>query len=166
MKKLFLSLVLVMVGLVANSQTPKYFGLELAEQSVLDSLEIPYLSISERNGVNDFGKIEVDGKKITKFNKFFTHNEFVFSPVKNTPSVKFDSFFRNYKFSSEKDKLYISFFENYCSFNVVGFSIIKLEKSKGKYKTLQIIEYRDNDTNAYGTMVLLGDENNFMKFVM
>jgi hypothetical protein len=165
MKNLFLSLVLVMVSLVANSQTPKYFGLELAEQSVLDSLEIPYLSISERNGVNDFGKIEVDGKKITKFNKFFTNNEFVFSPVKNTPSVKFDSFFRNYKFLTENDKFYVSLFKNY-NFDIIGFSIIKLEKSKGKYKTVQIIEYRDNDTNAYGTMVLLGDENNFMKFVI
>ena len=49
---------------------PTYVHLEIPEESVLDSLNIPYLSISDRNGVNGYGeKIEIDEIKLKeKFN--------------------------------------------------------------------------------------------------
>ena len=91
--KTFLSSLFILISLVVNSQTidverkPKYFGLEISEQDVLDSLKIPYVSIQERNGVNGYGeKIEVNERKISEFNKFFNKNNegFVFTPNENT----------------------------------------------------------------------------------
>jgi len=166
--KTILSSLFILISLVVNSQTidverkPTYFGLRFSEKSILDSLKIPYLSIQERNGVNGYGeKIEVCDIKMSKFDKFFNNNEFVSTPNKNTPSIKFDTFFRYYVFLSEYDKLYFSGLENF-HYDIIGYSIIEL---KGNYKTVQIVEYRYNGNNTYGTMVLLSDENNLMKFI-
>jgi hypothetical protein len=169
--KTFLSSLFLLISLVVNSQTidverkPTYFGLDFSEKSLIDSLKIPYVSIQERNGVNGYGeKIEVDEIKISKFNKFFNNDEFVFMPNKNTPSIEFDTFFRYYVFLTEYDKLYVSILENF-NFDIIGSSTIELKESKDDYKTVQIIEYRYNGNNTYGTMVLLRDEKNLMKFI-
>jgi hypothetical protein len=172
--KTILFYLFVLISLVVNSQNinverkPTYFGLEISEQDVLDSLKIPYVSIQERNGVNGYGeKIEVDERKISEFNKFFNKNNegFVFTPNENTPSIKFNLFFKYYKFLTEYDNLYISILENF-NFDIIGYYTIELKESNGNYKTVQIVEYRYNKTNGYGTMVLLGDEKNTMKIVI
>lgn len=170
MKTNFILILILIFSLNLKSQSHvvekkiTYFGLHPAQQHILDSLKIPYLPISERNGMNDYGKIEVDKKKISKFNKFFDKNEFVFSPNENSPSIRFSSFFRNYEFSNKGDLLYFSILENF-DFDIIGVSTLDLNESNNIYKTIQVIEYRCDKNNTYGTMVLLGDQKNVMKFV-
>jgi uncharacterized protein (DUF488 family) len=55
MKNLFLSLVLVMVGLVSFSQTPTYLYPNYVVLYVLDSLNVPYVPLPERYGINPQG---------------------------------------------------------------------------------------------------------------
>jgi len=148
---------------VAEKKTT-YFGLHIDQQHMIDSLKIPYLAISERNGVNDYGKIEVDDKKISKFKKFFSHDEFVFTPDVNTSSTELNTFFKDYKFSTDGDELYFRLIQ-YFGYDVIGFSKTALKNPKSKHRTIQIIEYRCLLNNTYGTIVLLGDENNLMEWV-
>jgi hypothetical protein len=144
---------------------PTYVHLEIPEESVLDSLNIPYLSISDRNGVNGYGeKIEIDEIKMSNFKKFFDDNEFVFTPNINTPYVKIDAFFRNYVFLTEYDKLYFSLLEMF-GLDIIGSSTIELKEPKSEYKTIQIVEYRYTITNIYSTMVFLVDDNYKMKII-
>ena len=76
MKNLFLSLVLVMVGLVANSQTPQYFYPEYVVLYVLDSLNVPYVPLPERYGVNPMGnKTETTAKGFNKHQNFFKNDD-------------------------------------------------------------------------------------------
>jgi hypothetical protein len=170
MKTKFLIGIFLLFSLILKSQNnevekkPTYFGLDFLKLSLIDSLKIPYLSIPERNGINGHReKIEVDEIKLANFNKFFNNNEFVFTPNKNTPSIDFNTFFRYYVFSTEYDKTFFSMLE-YFNYDIIGSSTIELKESKSDYKTVQIIEYRYNNTNTYGTMILFRDENNLMKY--
>ena len=171
MKSKYLINIFLLFSLILKSQSnevekkPTYFGLDFLKISFIDSLKIPYLSIPERNGINGYReKIEVDEIKLTNFSKYFNNNEFVFTPNKNTPSIEFDTFFKYYVFLTEYDKTYFSILE-YFNFDIIGFSAIELKESKSDYKTIQIVEYRYNANNSYGTMFFLIDENNLMKFV-
>lgn len=171
MKTKILINIFLLFSLFVQSQSnrvdkkPRYVHLEIPEEFVLDSLNIPYLSISDRNGVNGYGeKIEIDEIKMSNFKKFFDDNEFVFTPNINTSYVKIDAFFRNYVFLTEYDKTYFSILE-YFNFDIIGSSTIELKESKSEYKTIQIVEYRYTTTNLYSTMVFLVDENYTMKII-
>jgi hypothetical protein len=171
MKTKYFIIIFLLFSLVLKSQSnrvdkkPTYFHLEIPEEFVLDSLNIPYLSIQERNGVNGYGeKIEIDEIKMSKFIEFFDDNEFVFTPNINTPYVKIDAFFRNYVFLTEYDKLYFSLLERF-GLDIIGSSTIELKESMSEYKTIQIVEYRYTTTNIYSTMVFLVDENYTMKII-
>jgi hypothetical protein len=171
MKTKYFIIIFLLFSLVLKSQSneveknPTYFGLDFLSLSFIDSLKIPYLSIPERNGINGYReKIEVDEIKLSNFSKYFNNNEFVFTPNKNTPFIEFDTFFRYYVFLTEYDKTLFSIFE-YFNFDIIGSSSIELKESKSDYKTIQIVEYRYNGNNTYGTMFFLIDENNLMKYV-
>ena len=162
MKNLFLSLVLVMVGLVANSQKPSYFYPQFEAMYVLDSLNIPYLPIPERNGISEVGRTYSTEKGVKKHNKYFCNNEFDFLPSKNTPSIPFNSFVSSYIFLNENDVFKVNMI-SYYDWNVIGFSKIRL--SDGNYKSVEIIEYHTNFNDTYGTVVLLETQLGKMTFV-
>ena len=66
MKNLFLSLVIVLTSLVSYSQEPMYFYPHFEELFVLDSLNIPYLPIPERNGISPVGQTYSTQKGLKK----------------------------------------------------------------------------------------------------
>lgn len=170
MKTTFISILFLMLSLVLKAQSdlgakkPTYHPLQDNPTLILDSLKIPYLSIRDRNGGDDYVKIDVGEKKISEFKNFFSNDEFVFTPDLNTPSIELSTFFKDYKFSSEGDELYSQIIQAF-QLAVIGFSNIALKNPKSKYRTIQIIEYRCSLNNTYGTIVLLGDEYNLMEVV-
>ena len=162
MKNLFLSLVIVLTSLVSSSQEQKYFYPNFQELFVLDSLNIPYLPIPERNGISPVGRTYSTEKGVKKHNKYFNNNEFDFLPSSNTPSVKLTSFFNSYKFLTEDDKFIVSMMLQQ-EFDVIGFVVIPL--SKGKYKSVEILEYHANNNDTYGTIVLLQVQSGEMTLI-
>ena len=162
MKNLFLFLVIVLTSLVSFGQEPMYFYPNFEELFVLDSLNIPYLPIPERNGISPVGRTYSTEKGVKKHNKYFHNNEFNFLPSSNTPSVKLTSFFNSYKFLTEGDKFVVSMMLQQ-EFDVIGFAIIPI--STGKYKSVEILEYHANNNNTYGTMVLLQVQSGEMTLI-
>jgi hypothetical protein len=163
MKNLFLSLVLVMVGLVANSQTPQYFYPEYVVLYVLDSLNVPYVPLPERYGVNPMGnKTETTVKGFNKHQNFFKNEEFVFIPTEDSPSTEWSEFFSNHEFLNDRDINYNNLYSNF-GFNIVGFSKIPMEG--GEFLSVEIIEYCVKTKNEFGTIVLLETKSGFFKFV-
>jgi len=162
MKNLFFSLVLVMVGLVSNAQESKYFFPNYESQFVLDSLDIPYVPIPQRNGTEPIYSDGPFERSVKKHNKYFSKYEFDFSPTKNTPSIDWGVFSKSFVFLNE---LELSTSLLYSEFNmkVIGFSKINLYG--GKYKSVQIIETRFDENNQYSTILLLETQSGFVFFV-
>jgi hypothetical protein len=161
MKNLFLSLVIVLTSLVVNGQESTYFYPHFEELFVLDSLNIPYLPIPERNGISPVGGTYSTEKSVKKHNKYFHNNEFDFLPSPNTPRVKLTSFFNSYRFLTEDDKFVVMLMLQH-NFDVIGFAVIPLPE--GKYKSVEILEYY-TDNNTYGTIVLLQVQSGEMTFI-
>jgi hypothetical protein len=163
MKNLFLFLVLVMVGLVSNSQTPQYFYPEYVVLYVLDSLNVPYVPLPERYGVNPMGnKTETTAKGFSKHQNFFKNEEFVFIPTEDSPSTEWSEFFSNHKFLNDRDINYNNLYSNF-GFDVVGFSKIPLKN--GEFKSVEIIEYRNKRKDEFGTIALLEKNSGLFEFV-
>ena len=159
MKNLFLSLVLVMVGLVANSQESKYFFPNYESQFVLDSLDIPYVPIPQRNGTEPIYSDGPFERSVKKHNKYFSKYEFDFSPTKNTPSIDWGVFSESLVFLG--DETFTNSMLSELNFKVIGFSKINLYG--GKYKSIQIVETLND--NQYNTIVLLETQSGFVFFV-
>jgi len=162
MKNLFLSLIIVLTSLVTNGQESQYFVPTYEAQFVLDSLNIPYVPIPQRNGTQP---IYTDGqfkRSIENHIKYFSNNEFDFYPTKNTPSIDWGVFSKSFVFLNE---LELSTSLLYSEFNmkVIGFSKINLYG--GKYKSVQIIETRFDENNQYNTILLLETQSGFVFFV-
>lgn len=162
MKNLIFTLILVLSNLVVNSQSPAYFYPQFEAMYVLDSLNIPYLPIPERNGKSPVGMTYSTQEGVKLHNKFFKNNEFDFSPSESTPSVPFMSFVGSYVFLTEDDKFAVNMFSNW-DWDVIGFSKIKLKE--GKYKSVEIIEYHSNSNDTYGTIVILETNMGYKTFV-
>ena len=145
----------------ANGQEAAYFYPHFEELFVLDSLNIPYLPIPERNGISPVGRTYSTEKGVKKHNKYFHNNEFDFLPSPNTPRVKLNTFFSSYKFYTEGDRFVVVMMEMQ-NFDILGFAIIPL--SGGKYKSVEILEYY-TDNNTYGTIVLLQVQSGEMTFI-
>jgi hypothetical protein len=159
MKNLFLSLVLVMVGLVSNAQESKYFFPNYESQFVLDSLNIPYVPIPQRNGTEPIYSDGPFERSVKKHNKYFSKYEFDFSPTKNTPSIDWGVFSESLVFLG--DETFTNSMLSELNFKVIGFSKINLYG--GKYKSIQIVETLNN--NQYNTIVLLETQSGFVFFV-
>jgi|LakMenEpi03Aug12_release.lakeMendotaPanAssembly.Ray.scaffolds.fasta_scaffold181518_2 hypothetical protein len=159
MKNLFLSFVLVMVGLVANSQESKYFFPNYESQFVLDSLDIPYVPIPQRNGTEPIYSDGPFERSVKKHNKYFSKYEFDFSPTKNTPSIDWGVFSESLVFLG--DETFTNSMLSELNFKVIGFSKINLYG--GKYKSIQIVETLND--NQYNTIVLLETQSGFVFFV-
>jgi len=159
MKNLFLSLVLVMVGLVSNAQESKYFFPNYESQFVLDSLDIPYVPIPQRNGTEPIYSDGPFERSVKKHNKYFSKYEFDFSPTKNTPSVDWGVFSESLVFLG--DETFTNSMLSELNFKVIGFSKINLYG--GKYKSIQIVETLND--NQYNTIVLLETQSGFVFFV-
>jgi hypothetical protein len=161
MKNLFLSLVIVLTSLVSFGQEPMYFYPHFEELFVLDSLNIPYLPIPERNGISPVGQTYSTEKGVKKHNKYFHNNEFDFLPSPNTPRVKLNDFLKSYRFYTEGDKFVVNLMFQH-NFDIIGFAVIPLPE--GKYKSVEILEYY-TDNNTYGTIVLLQTQSGEMTFI-
>lgn len=165
MKTKLLSLLFVLCSSILKSQEVEkkefYFGLKLAEQSLLDSLEIPYLSILDRNGGCQWIEIDTDETQMSNYTKFFW-GEFVFSPDRTTSGIKLWTFFQQHNFLTDDDELYLHILSSFDS-DIIG--NCEIELNNNKYKTCQIVEYRCNTNNTYGTMVLVSDFRGFWKFI-
>lgn len=146
---------------VASAQDVAYFYPNFEELFVLDSLNIPYLPIPERNGISPVGRTYSTEKGVKKHNKYFHNNEFDFLPSPSTPRVKLNNFFSSYKFYTEGDRFMLMMMEMQ-NFDILGFAIIPL--SGGKYKSVEILEYY-TDNNTYGTIVLLQVQSGEMTFI-
>jgi hypothetical protein len=91
--------------------------------------------------------------------KYFTNNEFDFFPTKNTSSIDWEVFINSLVFLEDetfRNSLLSSF-----KFKVIGFSKINLYG--GKYKSVQIIETRND--NQYNTILLLETQLGFVFFL-
>lgn len=159
MQNLFLSLVLVMVGLVSNAQESKYFFPNYESQFVLDSLNIPYVPIPQRNGTEPIYSDGPFERSVKKHNKYFSKYEFDFSPTKNTPSIDWGVFSESLVFLG--DETFTNSMLSELNFKVIGFSKINLYG--GKYKSIQIVETLND--NQYNTIVLLETQSGFVFFV-
>lgn len=163
MKKLFFSLVLVMVSLVSFSQTPTYLYPNYVVLYVLDSLNVPYVPLPERYGINPQGnKTETTEKGFSKHRNFFKNGEFVFVPTEDSPSTEWCEFFSNHQFLTDGDVVYNNL---YCAFGfeVVGFSKINLKD--GDFKSVEIVEYRNKNRDEFGTIILLEKDTDVFMFV-
>jgi hypothetical protein len=162
MKNLFLSLVIVLTSLVVNGQEPQYFFPNYESQFVLDSLNIPYVPIPQRNGTEPIYSDGPFERSIKKHNKYFSKYEFDFLPTKNTPPIDWGVFSKSFIFLNE---LELSTSLLYSEFNmkVIGFSKINLYD--GKYKSIQIIETRFDENNQYNTILLLETQSGLVFFV-
>jgi hypothetical protein len=98
-----------------NGQEAIYFYPHFEELFVLDSLNIPYLPIPERNGISPVGRTYSTEKGVKKHNKYFHNNEFDFLPSPNTPRVKLNTFFSSYKFYTEGDRFVVMMMESRIS---------------------------------------------------
>lgn len=159
MKNLFLSLVLVMVGLVSDAQESQYFFPNYESQFVLDSLNIPYVPIPQRNGTEPIYSDGPFERSVKKHNKYFSKYEFDFSPTKNTPSIDWGVFSKSLVFLG--DETFTNSMLSELNFKVIGFSKINLYG--GKYKSIQIVETLND--NQYNTIVLLETQLGFVFFV-
>lgn len=145
----------------AYCQEATYFYPNFEELFVLDSLNIPYLPIPERNGISPVGRTYSTAKGVKKHNQYFHNNEFDFLPSPSTPRVKLNTFFSSYKFYTEGDRFMVMMMEMQ-NFDILGFAIIPL--SGGKYESVEILEYYAGN-NTYGTMVLLQVQSGEMTFI-
>jgi len=159
MKNLFLSLVIVLTSLVVNGQESKYFFPNYESQFVLDSLNIPYLPIPQRNGTSPVYIDQPSEQSIENHMKYFSNNEFDFYPTKNTPSIDWGVFSESLVFLG--DETFTNSMLSELNFKVIGFSKINLYG--GKYKSIQIIETLNN--NQYNTILLLETQSGFVFFV-
>jgi len=159
MKNLFLSLVIVLTSLVVNGQEPQYFFPNYESQFVLDSLNIPYVPIPQRNGTEPIYSDGTFERSIENHMKYFTNNEFDFFPTKNTSSIDWEVFINSLVFL--EDETFRNSMLSSFKFKVIGFSKINLYG--GKYKSVQIIETRND--NQYNTILLLETQLGFLFFV-
>jgi hypothetical protein len=159
MKNLFLSLVIVLTSLVVSGQEPQYFFPNYESQFVLDSLNIPYVPIPQRNGTEPIYSDGPFKRNVKKHNKYFSKYEFDFSPTKNTPSIDWEVFINSLVFL--EDETFRNSMLSSFKFKVIGFSKINLYG--GKYKSVQIIETRND--NQYNTILLLETQLGFVFFV-
>jgi hypothetical protein len=159
MKNLFLSLVIVLTSLVTNGQESQYFVPTYEAQFVLDSLNIPYVPIPQRNGTQPIYSDGQFKRSIKNHIKYFSNNEFDFYPTKNTPSIDWGVFSESLVFLG--DETFTNSMLSELNFKVIGFSKINLYG--GKYKSIQIVETLNN--NQYNTIVLLETQSGFVFFV-
>ena len=159
MKKLFFSLVIVLTSLVSNAQESQYFFPNYESQFVLDSLNIPYVPIPQRNGSKPIYSDGPFERSIENHMEYFTNNEFDFYPTKNTPSIDWEVFINSLVFL--EDETFRNSMLSSFKFKVIGFSKINLYG--GKYKSVQIIETRND--NQYNTILLLETQLGFVFFV-
>ena len=162
MKNLFLSLVIVLTSLVTNGQESQYFVPTYEAQFVLDSLNIPYVPIPQRNGTQPIYSDGQFKRSIKNHIKYFSNNEFDFYPTKNTPSIDWGVFSKSLVFLNEDDLFSNDMFSS-LNLKVIGFSKINLYG--GKYKSIQIIETRLDKENQYTTLLLLETQLGFVFFV-
>ncbi len=162
MKSTILTSLFFAVGLLANAQEPQYFFPDYACQYVLDSLNIPYVPIAQRNGTAPIYSDGEFSRSIKKHKKYFKNNEFEFCPNENTPSIEWSEFSKSLVFINEFE-LGVSDLFSAFDIKVIGYSKINL--SGGKYKSLQIVETRVDAQKQYSTIVLLEDQSGSVFFV-
>jgi hypothetical protein len=150
MKNLFLSLVIVLTSLVVNGQIEYYFPPNVTSSYVLDSLDIPYLPMTERTQKSLIlhGCTEIS---INEFNSFFNNGEFVYIPDLSTPKISLSFLMGGTQFLTESDEFMINFLI-LLETQSVGFADVQIKDSK--YSMVRIIETVSiNDT--FSTIVLL-----------
>jgi hypothetical protein len=162
MKSIILSSLFLLVGLLSKAQETQYFFPDYACQYVLDSLNIPYVPIAQRNGTAPIYSNGEFPRSIKKHKKYFNNNEFEFCPNENTPAIEWSEFSKTLVFFIEF-VLGLSDLFSVFDIKVIGYSKINL--SGGKYKSVQIVETRVDAQKQYSTIVLLEDQSGSVFFV-
>ena len=162
MKSIILSTLFLLVGLLAKAQEPQYFFPDYECQYVLDSLNIPYVPIAQRNGTAPIYSDGAFPRSIKKHKKYFSNNEFEFCPNENTPAIKWVEFSKSLVFINEFETGVSDWFSVF-DITVIGYSKINL--SGGKYKSVQIVETRVDAQKQFSTIVLLEDLSGRVFFV-
>jgi hypothetical protein len=152
MNRIILPKLLILLGLTSNAQVSDeyYFSPNLTASYILDSLNIPYLPITERNkkSLIVHGCTEIS---INEFKSFFNKGEFVYYPDKTTPRIPLIFLMGENNYLTESDEFIMSLLF-YFDMQFIGFADVPIHDPK--YALVRIIETAQvND--AYTTILLL-----------
>jgi hypothetical protein len=148
------SIVIFLVALITShsiyAQDECYFNPNLTTSYILDSLNIPYLPITERNkkSLIVHGCTEIS---INEFKNFFNKGEFVYYPDKTTPRIPLVDLMGGSSYLTSSDEFTMNFLF-YFDMQFIGFADVPIDDPK--YELVRIIETAQvND--AYTTILLL-----------
>lgn len=149
--KCFAILPLVLtISLSIHAQDECYFEPNLTTSYILDSLNIPYLPITERNkkSLIVHGCTDIS---INAFKSFFNNGEFVYYPDKTTPRIPLVALMGESNYLTSSDQFIMNFLF-YFDMQFIGFADVPIDDPK--YALVRIIETAQvND--AYTTILLL-----------
>jgi hypothetical protein len=140
----------ISLSLGSYAQDECYFEPNITSSFILDSLEIPYLPITERNkkSLIVHGCTEIS---INEFKRFFHDGEFVYFPDKTTPRIPLISLMGGASYLTNSDEFIMNFIMM-MDMHFIGLADVPINDQK--YSLVRIIETAQvND--AYGTVVLL-----------
>jgi hypothetical protein len=144
-------ILLILSGITyAYGQDECYFEPNITTSYILDSLNIPYLPITERNkkSLIVHGCTEIS---INAFKSFFNKGEFVYYPDKTTPRIPLVDLMGGSNYLAESDEFIMNFLF-YFDMQFIGFADVPIDDPK--YALVRIIETAQvND--AYTTILLL-----------
>ena len=143
-------LVAISVSLGSYAQDECYFNPNITTSYILDSLDIPYLPISERNkkSLIVHGCTEIS---INEFKSYFNNGEFTYFPDKTTPRIPLSALMGEANYLTDSDSFIMNLLILF-DMHFIGFADIPINDPK--YSLVRIIETAQvND--AYTTILLL-----------
>jgi hypothetical protein len=143
MKKSILTIAIVLLSFISNSQT-LYLSPNFYTEKVLDSLSIPYLPIGYR--VLGRGYSEKFKKQYTDF----FGNTFDFIPQHTETDITFKEFFQNKKGVNEIEEWFIGVMSNTEVYVIGSFSVPISHKTN---KSILILETYTKLSDSYETLV-------------
>ena len=160
MKSIVIFLVALTMSLSIHAQDECYFNPNITTSYILDSLNIPYLPISERNkkSLIVHGCTEIS---INEFKSFFNKGEFVYYPDKTTPRIPLIVLMGESNYLTESDEFIMSLLF-YFDMQFIGFADVPINDPK--YALVRIIETAQvND--AYTTILLLRTHDGIWDYI-
>lgn len=145
---IFFSVLATSFGICAQDEC--YFQPNLTTSFILDSLDIPYLPIAERNkkSLIVHGCTEIS---INEFKSYFNNGEFTYFPDKTTPRIPLSVLMGEANYLTESDSFIMNLLILF-DMHFIGFADIPINDPK--YSLVRIIETAQvND--AYTTILLL-----------
>ena len=140
----------VAISFSIHAQDECYFEPNLTTSFILDSLDIPYLPITERNkkSLIVHGCTEIS---INEFKNYFNKGEFTYFPDKTTPRIPLSALMGEANYLTDSDSFIMNLLILF-DMHFIGFAYIPINDPK--YSLVRIIETAQMN-DAYTTILLL-----------